>query len=72
MKYLVALLVLVPALAFGGMLAFADNQTDQSEKIEEESPKVYWTRKPIQCGPPDGLIELVKAMEKHHYLLVMA
>ena len=60
MKKLLTVLAMVLALAFGGMLAFADNQTDQSEKIEEESPKVYWTRKPIQCGPPDGLIELVK------------
>ena len=51
---------MVPALTFNGMLAFADDQTDQSEKMEEESPKVYWTRKPIQCGPPDGLIELVE------------
>lgn len=60
MKKLLTVLALVPALAFGGMLAFADNQTDQSDKVEEESPKVYWTRKPIQCGPPEGLIDLVK------------
>ena len=59
MKYLVALLALVPAYVFSGMLAFADGHTNQLE-VEKETPKVYWTRKPIQCGPPNGLVELVK------------
>jgi hypothetical protein len=57
MKYLVALLVLVPAYVFSGMLAFADGHTNQ---LEKETPKVYWAKKPIQCGPPEGLIDLVK------------
>ena len=48
MKYLVALLALVPAYVFSGMLAFADGHTNQLE-VEKETPKVYWTRKPIQC-----------------------
>ena len=60
MKYLVALLALLPAFAFSGMLAFADGHTNQLEEPEKETPKVYWTRKPIQCGPPLGLVELVK------------
>ena len=59
MKYLVALLALVSTYAFSGMLVFADGHTNQLE-VEKETPKVYWTRKPIQCGPPNGLIELVK------------
>ena len=62
MKYLVALLALVSAYAFSGTLAFADGHTNQLEEleVEKETPKVYWTRKPIQCGPTKGLVELVQ------------
>lgn len=59
MKYLLAIGTILPALTFGGMLAFADGHTNQLEEVQKE-PQVYWTKKPIQCGPPEGLIELVK------------
>lgn len=56
MKYLIAVLALVPAYVFSGMLALADNH-----KEEKKAPQVYWTKKPVQCGSPGSLIELVKS-----------
>jgi hypothetical protein len=58
MKYLIAVLALVPVYVFSGMLAVAAD----SPKVEkDETPQVYWTKKPVQCGSPGSLIELVKS-----------
>lgn len=57
MKYLLAIGTILPALAFGGMLASADGHKEQVKK----DTGIYWTQKPVQCGQPEGLISLVKS-----------
>lgn len=64
MKYLLAIGTILPALAFGGMLASADGHKNELEELDQLEQKkrsqIYWTQKPIQCGQPEGLINLVK------------